>query len=91
MFDGADYSSGWIIRATIGYNIMIDQKNEKKPKILVKKSKLPVLNVHQPLWASALEQVYASVIHEPLPDSFIELLEKLDTVCPPEAKPDAEH
>ena len=32
----------------------------------------------EPGWAESLRQLYNAVVHEPLPDSFEELLEKLD-------------
>jgi len=34
----------------------------------------------EPGWAEGLRQLYNSVVHEPLPDSFSELLKKLDRV-----------
>lgn len=35
-------------------------------------------NVKEPGWAEGLRQLYNSVVHEPLPDSFDDLLKKLD-------------
>lgn len=35
---------------------------------------------NQPGWAEGLRQLYNSVVHEPLPDSFDDLLKKLDRV-----------
>jgi hypothetical protein len=35
-------------------------------------------DVKQPGWAEGLRQLYNSVVHEPLPDSFDDLLKKLD-------------
>lgn len=32
----------------------------------------------EPGWADGLRQLYNSVVHEPLPDSFDDLLKKLD-------------
>jgi hypothetical protein len=32
----------------------------------------------EPGWADGLRQLYNSVVHEPLPDSFNDLLKKLD-------------
>ncbi|MFT4025689.1 MAG: NepR family anti-sigma factor [Novosphingobium sp.] len=32
----------------------------------------------QPEWATGLKQLYNSVVEEPLPDSFAELIAKLD-------------
>lgn len=32
----------------------------------------------KPEWADGLRQLYDNVLHEPLPDSFAELLSKLD-------------
>ena len=32
----------------------------------------------EPGWADGLRQLYNSVLHEPLPDSFEDLLQKLD-------------
>ena len=34
--------------------------------------------VQQPEWADGLRQLYNSVVDEPLPDSFKDLLSKLD-------------
>lgn len=33
---------------------------------------------HEPEWTSSLKQLYDSVLHEPLPDTFKDLLSKLD-------------
>ncbi|HQS97314.1 MAG TPA: NepR family anti-sigma factor, partial [Novosphingobium sp.] len=33
---------------------------------------------HPPEWADGLKRLYDSVLDEPLPDSFAQLLEKLD-------------
>lgn len=33
---------------------------------------------HPPEWAGGLRQLYDSVVEEPLPDSFMDLLSKLD-------------
>ena len=38
----------------------------------------------RPEWADGLRQLYNSVVDEPLPDSFMDVLAKLDT---PEEKP----
>jgi hypothetical protein len=35
-------------------------------------------NAKEPGWADGLRQLYNSVVHEPLPDSFDDLLKKLD-------------
>ena len=35
-------------------------------------------NSKEPGWADGLRQLYNSVLHEPLPDSFEDLLQKLD-------------
>lgn len=35
-------------------------------------------NVQEPEWASGLKRLYDSVVDEPLPDSFKDLLSKLD-------------
>jgi hypothetical protein len=34
---------------------------------------------HGPEWASGLKQLYDSVVEEPIPDSFKDLLSKLDS------------
>ncbi len=39
-------------------------------------SKTP--STKEPGWADGLRQLYNSVLHEPLPDSFEDLLQKLD-------------
>ena len=33
---------------------------------------------NDPQWTSSLKKLYDSVLHEPMPDSFKELLDKLD-------------
>ena len=40
-----------------------------------------------PEWANGLRQLYDSVVEEPLPDSFTDLLAQLD--CQSEDEPDA--
>lgn len=35
-------------------------------------------SAREPGWAEGLRQLYNSVVHEPLPDSFDDLLKKLD-------------
>ncbi|HEX5643915.1 MAG TPA: NepR family anti-sigma factor [Erythrobacter sp.] len=39
----------------------------------------------KPDWADGLRALYDSVVHEPLPDSFMDLLDKLDD--PPASDP----
>lgn len=36
----------------------------------------------KPEWADSLRALYDSVVHEPLPDSFRDLLDKLDDSSP---------
>ena len=43
------------------------------------KSKSDEKSVPQPEWAAGLKDLYDSVVEEPLPDSFKELLDKLDS------------
>jgi hypothetical protein len=38
----------------------------------------PTRHGDEPGWADGLRQLYNSVVHEPLPDSFDDLLKKLD-------------
>ena len=38
----------------------------------------PARDRGEPGWADGLRQLYNSVVHEPLPDSFDDLLKKLD-------------
>lgn len=40
---------------------------------------IPRSKSHKPEWAKGLRQLYDSVIEEPLPDTFSDLLSKLDT------------
>lgn len=56
---------------------MIDKKAVKKA---VKTMRPPRLRVErmEPEWAEGLRQLYDSVLEEPLPDSFADLLSKLD-------------
>ena len=42
------------------------------------KGKRQVTRKRDPEWAAGLKQLYDSVIEEPLPDAFKELLSKLD-------------
>jgi hypothetical protein len=42
----------------------------------------------QPDWADGLRQLYDSVVDEPLPDSFKDLLERLDEDAAPETGSD---
>ncbi|MBO0749481.1 MAG: hypothetical protein J2O44_03485 [Porphyrobacter sp.] len=39
----------------------------------------PVGKAQEPEWAAGLKRLYNSVVEEPLPDSFNELLKKLDS------------
>ncbi len=40
--------------------------------------RLPGTRAHRPEWADGLRQFYDSVVDEPLPDAFKDLLAKLD-------------
>jgi len=42
------------------------------------RSSSPTPDAQQPGWADGLRKLYNSVLHEPLPDSFDDLLKKLD-------------
>jgi len=42
---------------------------------------------HAPEWADGLKQLYDSVVEEALPDSFKELLDRLDAMPPDRSKP----
>lgn len=55
-------------------------KHGKNPKATKKQEKksLPQKDVREPDWANGLRQLYDSVVDEPLPDSFNDLLDKLD-------------
>ena len=46
------------------------------------KSKPGEKSAPRPDWADGLKQLYDSVVDEPLPDSFKDLLEKLDDTSP---------
>ncbi len=41
--------------------------------------------MEQPQWADGLKQLYDSVVEEPLPDSFKNLLSQLDVTDPDDA------
>lgn len=43
-----------------------------------KKKTPPLKDGREPEWANGLRQLYDSVVDEPLPDSFNDLLDKLD-------------
>lgn len=50
----------------------------KEPSMNSGKQKRKGAKPHPPEWADGLKRLYDSVLDEPLPDSFSELLEKLD-------------
>ena len=50
-----------------------DRKAGKPVKGKIAKKK------HGPEWASGLKQLYDSVVEEPIPDTFKDLLSKLDS------------
>lgn len=57
---------------------MTDHKN-KRPANGKGRAAARVGNAgHQPGWADGLRKLYDGVVNEPLPDSFDELLRKLD-------------
>ena len=43
------------------------------------KGKRPAKARHEPDWTSSLKRLYDSVVEEPIPDSFKDLLNKLDS------------
>lgn len=49
--------------------------NDRKPSQVRSE---PARDRAEPGWADGLRQLYNSVVHEPLPDSFDDLLKKLD-------------
>jgi Anti-sigma factor NepR len=61
----------------ISYGVMNEMsKNSKKPTDSVANGK-DAAGI-EPLWGKALEDMYAAVVDEPLPQSFLDLLDKLD-------------
>ncbi|WP_230292114.1 NepR family anti-sigma factor [Croceicoccus sp. Ery5] len=46
----------------------------------------PMRSRKRPDWATGLRQLYDSVVEEPLPDSFSDLLSKFDEEDPADAK-----
>ena len=50
-----------------------------EPMTSNKGSKKPAPKAAEPGWANGLRKLYDSVVDEPLPDSFKDLLDKLDT------------
>lgn len=40
----------------------------------------------KPPWADGLKRIYSSVLEEPLPEVFEQLLAKLDEACPDDGK-----
>jgi hypothetical protein len=42
----------------------------------------------EPLWGKALEDMYAAIVEEPLPESLLDLLDKLAKQSSPEQKTD---
>lgn len=53
-----------------------DRKVENQDKVKTGPKEEP--SVGKPGWANGLRQLYDSVVDEPLPDSFKDLLSKLD-------------
>ena len=43
------------------------------------KGKRPTKARHEPDWTSSLKRLYDSVVEEPIPDAFKDLLNKLDS------------
>lgn len=65
----------------ISYGVMNEMsKNSKKPTDSAANGK-DVSGI-EPLWGKALEDMYAAVVDEPLPQSFLDLLDKLDGQSP---------
>jgi Anti-sigma factor NepR len=67
---------------------MDDNNKSKTPAPVSDGSAISPL-IETPLWAKGLEEMYASVVKEPLPDSFMELLDKLSDTSSQETTPDA--
>jgi predicted transcriptional regulator len=61
----------------ISYGAMSEMGKDKKKSInSATNGKDAAAN--EPLWGKALEDMYAAVVEEPLPQSLLDLLEKLD-------------
>jgi hypothetical protein len=58
---------------------MMDQSKKSGKKMPLSPQAPSQMTRHpEPLWAKGLEEIYASVVNEPLPDSFTALLDKLE-------------
>jgi Anti-sigma factor NepR len=65
---------------------MVEKRNKKAAKTKVdgktmspgQQSPNPRQRGQQPEWANGLRRLYDSVVEEPLPDSFADLIAKLD-------------
>ncbi|MBT8427717.1 MAG: hypothetical protein KJO02_06790 [Erythrobacter sp.] len=54
------------------------QSSEQQPEKGAGEAKKPPRKEAQPEWANGLRKLYDSVVEEPLPDSFKDLLSQLD-------------
>ena len=57
---------------------MVPDKKEVNPSKKTMQQQGGAAVARKPGWASGLQQLYDSVVEEPLPDSFKDLLAKLD-------------
>ena len=55
-----------------------NEENCEKEALAQKGKKVESVSKQDPQWTSGLRRIYDSVLEEPLPDSFKDLLSKLD-------------
>jgi len=79
------FKSGWLTPApgfrkewlsTMEFQSMAGKGKKGSGSTATKRSARP--SVRQPEWSDGLRKLYDSVVEEPLPDSFEDLLKKLD-------------
>lgn len=63
--------------------LMTSKKQRSESKISTSGKEPSAAKAEQPEWANGLKQLYDSVVDEPLPDSFKDLLSKLDDESDP--------
>jgi Anti-sigma factor NepR len=55
----------------------MDESNDNKNKSADSSETAKTDAANTPLWGKALEDMYAAIVDEPLPQSFLDLLDKL--------------
>ena len=66
---------------------MASDKKSSNRELSAKQGKASAEGAETPGWADGLKQLYDSVVEEPLPDSFLDLLDQFDENSSSDADP----